>query len=126
MCYFFVFYCVVVCFCFHLSQFIAHSVYIDYCRECFGSSGECWFFRFELCFCCVLSCFVSQIPGSDAQNPRYVVNMARMVRYIKSNLVKCTVRDKYGKETARIVEVLCNPIYLCIYRDYHPAHFAHT
>ena len=47
----------------------------------------------------------AQIPGSDAQNPRYVVNMANMVQYIRSNLVKCTVRDRYGKETARIMEV---------------------
>lgn len=47
----------------------------------------------------------AEIPGSDAQNPRYVVNMANMVQYIRSNLVKCTVRDRYGKETARIMEV---------------------
>lgn len=51
------------------------------------------------------SFFFVQIPGSDAQNPRYVVNIANMVQYIRSNLVKCTVRDRYGKETARIVEV---------------------
>lgn len=54
----------------------------------------------------VLGYFFSiQIPGSDAQNPRYVVNIANMVQYIRSNLVKCTARDRYGKETARIVEV---------------------
>lgn len=46
-----------------------------------------------------------QIPGSDPQNPKYVVNMANMVQYIRSNLVKCTARDRYGKETARILEV---------------------
>lgn len=50
--------------------------------------------------------FVFQIAGSDAQNPRYVVNIANMVQYIRSNLVKCTVRDRYGKETARIIEVV--------------------
>lgn len=47
-----------------------------------------------------------QVPGSDMQNPRYVVNMANMVRYMRSRLVKCTLRDKYGKETARILEVI--------------------
>lgn len=56
-----------------------------------------------VCFVCLL--LFSQIPGSDAQNPRYVVNIANMVQYIRSNLVKCTVRDRYGKETARILEV---------------------
>ena len=54
----------------------------------------------------------AQIPGSDAQNPRYVVNMANMVQYMRSNLVKCTVRDRYGKETARIMEVLTIRVYI--------------
>eukprot|EP00752_Nemacystus_decipiens_P005102 g4630.t1 len=56
--------------------------------------------------CTDLTSMVSKIPGSDVQNPRYVVNIGKMVQYIRSNLVKCTVRDRYGKETARIVEIL--------------------
>ncbi|CAM9806513.1 unnamed protein product [Scytosiphon promiscuus] len=56
--------------------------------------------------CTDLTNMVSKIPGSDPQNPKYVVNMANMVQYIRSNLVKCTARDRYGKETARILEIL--------------------
>ncbi|CAM9690149.1 unnamed protein product [Pylaiella littoralis] len=56
--------------------------------------------------CTDLTSMVSKIPGSDPQNPRYVVNMAKMVQYMRSSLVKCTARDRYGKETARIIEIL--------------------
>lgn len=37
-----------------------------------------------------------------------------MVQYIRSNLVKCTVRDRYGKETARIMEVKQSNIFLTL------------
>ncbi|CAM9459227.1 unnamed protein product [Ectocarpus fasciculatus] len=62
--------------------------------------------------CTDLTSMVSKIPGSDTQNPRYVVNMAKMVQYIRSNLVKCTARDRYGKETSRIMEILLQNKYL--------------
>ncbi|CAM9353777.1 unnamed protein product [Ectocarpus sp. 4 AP-2014] len=62
--------------------------------------------------CTDLTSMVSKIPGSDTQNPRYVVSMAKMVQYIRSNLVKCTARDRYGKETARIMEILLQNKYL--------------
>ncbi|CBJ29991.1 conserved unknown protein [Ectocarpus siliculosus] len=62
--------------------------------------------------CTDLTSMVSKIPGSDTQNPRYVVNMAKMVQYIRGNLVKCTARDRYGKETARIMEILLQNKYL--------------
>ncbi|CAN0125100.1 unnamed protein product [Ectocarpus sp. 6 AP-2014] len=62
--------------------------------------------------CTDLTSMVSKIPGSDTQNPRYVVNMAKMVQYMRGNLVKCTARDRYGKETARIMEILLQNKYL--------------
>lgn len=65
-----------------------------------------------------------QIPGSDPQNPRYVANMANMVRYMRSKLVKCTVRDRYGKESARIMEVMRSSSLLYGFGFYPPAqHF---
>ncbi|CAN0128135.1 unnamed protein product [Ascophyllum nodosum] len=56
--------------------------------------------------CSDLTGMVSTIHGSDRQNPKYMVNIATMVQYIRSRLVKCTMRDRYGKETARIMEIL--------------------
>lgn len=65
-----------------------------------------FFYKFLLLFCPFRpTIYFVKIPGSDAQNPRYVVNMTNMIRYIQKNLIRCTVRDKYGVETARIVEV---------------------
>ena len=46
-----------------------------------------------------------QISGADPQNPRYVVNMANMIRYMQKTLIRCTIRDKYGAESGRIIEV---------------------
>lgn len=61
--------------------------------------------RCEMMLCVPPRVSCAQVPGSDLHDPKYVVNMANMVRYSRSRLVKCTIRDKYGKETARIMEV---------------------
>ncbi|CAM9391906.1 unnamed protein product [Sphacelaria rigidula] len=62
--------------------------------------------------CSDLTAMVSKISGADPQNPRYVVKMADMIRYMQKTLIRCTVRDKYGAETGRIMEILLQKKYL--------------
>ncbi|CAM9695274.1 unnamed protein product [Choristocarpus tenellus] len=40
------------------------------------------------------------------------MNMTSMIQYMKSKLIKCTIRDRFGNESARIFELLLQKKYL--------------
>ncbi|CAM9233123.1 unnamed protein product [Discosporangium mesarthrocarpum] len=62
--------------------------------------------------CNDLTGMLAKVPGGNSQDGHYVMNMGAMVQYMKSKLVKCTINDRYGKESARIFELLLQKKYL--------------